>query len=327
MSAAADGGRVERSSNGRMAAGLVEAGDAPAAVPVQPWPAAPGRRGSGGLLLLVPGLGAVLAVLVLQTTSIAQAVVVAVPVGLVGLGLERLGRGGGVRGLRPLGVLVLLLALTGPALVASSPPGSVERVTLRSAVPPAAEDAVLHAAMGAGQLRLKAGGPGLLEADLRSSGRPVTAVATSGGSALVDLRSPAAQGLLARNRGSDWTAALTPSLPWRIELESGPVTADLDLSQVNLRALRVSGDAPSRVALRLGMPTARTQVDVHLAAGVLDVYVPAGAGLELHLSGAVLRNVGGLARDGGIWRAPGDHGRAYVLVAGVGVGAVRIHRG
>jgi hypothetical protein len=319
---------MEQSSYERTPLGLADSEDGPL-WPPEPRSAGGGRRrsGVGGMLLLVPGLAALLAVLVLQTTSIAQAVVVAVPVALVGLGLERLGRAAGIRGLRPVGVLVLLLALAGPAVMAARPPGPVERVTVRSAVPPEAQEAVMRAAMGAGQLRVRAGGPGLIEADLRSSGRPVTAVSTGGDAALVDLRAPSQQGLLARNRGSDWTTTLTSALPWRIELDAGAVTADLDLHQVNLRALRVSGGTPSRVAVRLGVPAGRTQVDIRLSAGVLDLYLPADAGLELELSGAVVRDLDGLQHVDRVWRTGSDPGRAYVIRADVGVGAVRVHRG
>ena len=323
---------MEQSSDGRWPLGLVDAEDGSAEPPLPGPSRGPGvtrrrrRSGLGGMLLLVPGLAALLAVLVLQATSIAQAVVVAVPVAVVGLGLERLGRATRVPGLRPVGVLVLLLALAGPAVMAASPPGPVDRVTVRSAVPPEAQEAVLRATMGAGQLRVRAGGPGLIEADLRSSGRPVTAVSSGGDAALVDLRAPSQQGLLARNRGSDWTTTLTPALPWRIELEAGAITADLDLHQVNLRALRVSGGTPSRVAVRLGVPAVRTQVDIRLSAGVLDLYLPAGAGLELELSGAVVRDLVDLKHAAGVWRTGGDPGRAYVIRADVGVGAVRVHR-
>jgi hypothetical protein len=317
---------VERGSHGLTTLGLADPSDGPSGPP--PLPARRRRRsGVGALLLLIPGLAALLTVLVLQTTSIAQAVVAAVPVALVGLGLERLGRATGVRGLRPIGVMVLLLAVAGPAVMAASPPGPVARVAVRSAVPPEAQEAVMRAALGAGQVRVRSGGPGLIEADLRSSGRPITAVSTSGGTALVDLRAPAQQGLLARNRGSDWTTTLTPALPWRIELDAGAVTADLDLEQVNVRALRVSAGTPSRVAVHLGVPAARTQLDLRLTAGLLDLYLPADAGLELELAGAAVRDLEGLRHVAGVWRSGGDPGRAYVVRADVGLGAVRVHRG
>ena len=147
---------------------------APVATPAQaPAVPAPGGPGSGrlGLVLLVTGLGGMLAVLALQATSVAQAVALAIPVALVGAGLERIGRRAAVAGLRPLGVL-LLLAVTGPVLVAATPPASMDRVTVGGAVPPGTTEGVLRVGMGSGQLQLGSGGPGLFEADLRSAGAP-----------------------------------------------------------------------------------------------------------------------------------------------------------
>jgi hypothetical protein len=322
---------TEERSNGRATLDIVgppaPPGGAPARPPATPARPARPRRGRLGVLLLGLGLAGMVTVLALQATSITQAVALAIPVVLVGAGLSRIGRTSGVAGLRSLGTLLILVALAGPLIVAATPPASMDRTTVGGAVPAKAAEGLLRASLGSGQVKLGAGGPGLFEADLRSSGRSSSGVTTSGSTVVVELRAPSQRGLLARNRGSDWTASVTPALPWRVELEGGAVTGDLDLRRLNVRSTRVDAGL-GRLALRLGPPNGRTAVDVHLTGGLLDLYLPRDAGLELTVEGPVVRDMGGrrLERTGGVWRTPGAApARAYVVRADLGTGVLRLH--
>jgi hypothetical protein len=300
-------------------------------VPAEPAEAAePARPPAGlwfGVALLGLGVAAVLAVLSFQVTSIVQAVFLATPVALLGFGLERVGRAVGAKQVRAIGLVTLVAAVAGPAGMAASPPVPLDRTTVRASVPPGATTALLRASMGSGQLRVGPGGPGLFQAELRSSGASQSGVSTSGRSmAVVDLRAPAQRGLLDRNRGSDWVAALTPALPWRLEVDAGAVTADLDLQRLNLDSAWIHA-GPSRLAVRFGPPATRTRIDIRLDTGVLDLYLPRNAGLELQLSGAVVRDLGGwtLRERGRALVTGGDPAMSYVISAHVGAGRVRLH--
>jgi hypothetical protein len=310
--------------------GPVTAGATPAVLPAV-RPADAGTRARRrplwpGLIPLVVGLVAILAVLGLLVTSVAQTVALAVPVALVGVGLGWLGRSLAVPALRGIGIATVAVALAGPVVMAASPPGSLARITARAAVPPGAAEGTLRATMGNGQLRVGPGGPGLFEAELLSSGRSQSGVTTNGSVAVVDLRAPAQRGLLARNRGSDWSVALATALPWRLELDADTVTGDLDLQRLNLHAARIDVGL-SRLALRFGAPAARTRVDVRLAGGLVDIYLPRTAALELELRGPVSTDFGGrdLRRSGHVWRSGGNPARAYVVAIDSGPGRVRVH--
>ncbi len=279
-----------------------------------------------GLFPLALGLMIILMALALQATSALQAAALAIPVFLLGLGLERIGHSLATRPVRAIGIFLLVLSIAGPGFIAASPSGSLDRTTVGAAVPPEAEEAVLRAGLGTGQLRIDPGGPGLFEAELRSSGRSQSSVSTTGQAAVVDLRAPAQQGLLDRNRGADWNVALTPALPWRVEVDAGGLTGDLNLERINVRSARIDA-GPSRMALRLGPPSGRTQIDLRMSAGIVDVYLPRDAALELELSGAVVRDFGGqpVQRNGQVWRTPGNPDRAYAIKADIGAGRLRFH--
>ncbi|HKE97933.1 MAG TPA: hypothetical protein VKG45_03235 [Actinomycetes bacterium] len=290
----------------------------PVARPRRPlWP---------GLVPLAAGLAIVLVVLGLLVTSVAQTVALAVPVALVGAGLGWIGRSLHAPALRGIGIATIAVALAGPVLMAASPPNPLTRITVRAAVPPGAAEGTLRATLGNGQLRVGSGGPGLFEAELLSSGRPQSGVTTNGSSAVVDLRAPAQRGLLARNRGSDWNVALSTALPWRLELDADSITGDLDLQRLNLHGARVDAGL-ARLALRLGAPAARTRVDVRLTGGLVDIYLPRNAGIELRLHGPVSADLGGrdLRRAGGVWRSGGDPARTYAILVDSGPGRVRLH--
>lgn len=304
------------------------------ATPVEPsGPGSPGPAPAArpsirlGMLLLTPGLSALLVALGLQITSLGEAVLIGVPVTLVGLGLERTGKHLHANAMRVLGVLVLVLGIATPVTLAATPPGPLDSVQVRESVPPAVSQGTFRAAMGNGRLHVGPDSPGLVDADLRSAGTPSVTTATRGGTAVVDLDAPSQRGLLARNRGSDWNAKLTAALPWEVQVDTGVATADLDLQQLNVTAAQVTTGA-ARVAVRLGQPAApATTVDVDMAGGTLDLYLPREAGVELRAGGLAVRDLGGrelTERDGALV-AEGTSGARHEIDASLGAGQIRLH--
>jgi len=291
----------------------------------------PNRPGSywTGLVALAIGLAVTVVALATRVTSIVQTVLLAVPLALVGLGLERVGRGVGRGSLRAVGALLLLVAMIGPVTLSLSSPEPAVEAQRSADVPAGATKALLRASLGGGELRIEPEAPGLYTADLRGPGQPSEQVTiTEAKEAVLDLRGPVRRGLLARNRGNNWSVRLTTGLPWRVEVDAGAVTADLDLRQLDLRGVSVESGV-SRLAVRLGQPVARIPVDLRISTGFIDVHLPRTAACEIRVDGFSNDNFRqeGLVREGGVWRT-GDAGRADRYVFNIrSTGArIRLHR-
>ena len=293
----------------------------------RPPPSRPGAYWTG-LVVLAAGLVVTVGALATRVTSIVQTVLLAVPLALVALGLERVGRGVGRGSLRAIGVVLLLVAVIGPVVLSLSSQDSSVIAQPSADVPAGATRALLRASVGGGQLRVEAEAPGLYRAELRGPGQPSDQVTTGDKEAVVDLRGPVRRGLLARNRGNDWTVGLTTQLPWSVEVDAGAVTADLDLRQIELRGVKVESGV-SRLALRLGQPDARTPIDLRVSTGLIDVFLPRAAACEVRVDGISVNNFRqeGLVEEGGAWRT-GDAAPAarYVVNVRTSGGRIRLHR-
>ncbi|HSO51479.1 MAG TPA: hypothetical protein VL330_01790, partial [Actinomycetes bacterium] len=73
-----------------------------------------------GLVVLAVGLAVTIATLATRVTSIVQTILLAVPLALIGIGLERVARGTGRGSLRSVGVLLLVVAVVGPLVLSLS---------------------------------------------------------------------------------------------------------------------------------------------------------------------------------------------------------------
>ncbi len=284
-----------------------------------------------GMVALAVGLAAIMATLAVHVTSVVQTVLLAIPLALVGAGLERLGKSVRRSSLRALGGLLVLVAVVAPVVLSLSAPGPAVNVAEGAPVPAGADQALLRVALGGGQLRVGPGATGLYDVQRRSPAPPAAGVSTSGSVAMVDLRVPGQHGLLARNRGSDWSARLSTSLPWRVEVEAGALTADLDLRDLDVRAVGVDAGI-SRLAVRLGQPVRQVPVDLQVSAGLVDLYVPRSADLEIRVDGLALNNFGAeaLSRPKGAtgWRTRSTAGPGrYLVTVRISAGRVRVHRG
>ena len=184
-----------------------------------------------GLVVLAAGLAVTVATLATRVTSIVQTILLAIPLALIGIGLERVGRGTGRGSLRAVGAVLLVVAVVGPLALSLSSPDPAVIVTSSQPVPSGAARAELRVSMGGGQLRVAPEAEGLYEAELRGPGRPSTQVTTADDLAVLDLRSPAQRGMLARNRGNDWRIQLNTSLDWQLDVSAGAITAALFIKE------------------------------------------------------------------------------------------------
>jgi hypothetical protein len=280
-----------------------------------------------GLVVLAVGLAVTVATLATRVTSIVQTILLAIPLAFIGIGLERVGRGTARGSLRAVGAVLVVVAVVGPLVLSLSSPDGAVIDSSSKPVPSGSARAELRVSMGGGQLRVAPEAAGLYEAELRSPGRPSTQVTTAGNLAVLDLRSPAQRGMLARNRGNDWRIRLNTSLAWQVDVSAGAVTADLDLQRLNLRAVTVQSGV-SRLAVRLGDPAAEVPVDLQLSTGLVDLYLPRSATVEARVEGLSVDNFGdaGLTRDADVWRAQGSGAGRYLVRVRTSAARVRIHR-
>jgi hypothetical protein len=217
--------------------------------------------------------------------------------------------------------------VVGPLALSLSSPEPAVIATASQPVPAGADRAELRASLGGGQLRIDPEAPGLYAADLRGPGRPSTQVTTAADLAVLDLRSPAQRGLLARNRGNDWRIQLNTSVTWRVDVSAGAVTADLNLRQLDLRGVTVQSGV-SRLAVRLGDPAAEVPVDLELSTGLVDLYLPRTATVEVRVEGLSIDNLRdqGLTRNGDAWRAEGTGTGRYLVRVRTSGARIRVHR-
>jgi hypothetical protein len=214
-------------------------------------------------------------------------------------------------------------------VLATTSPGPGVIVNPAGPVPAGVSQARLRATLGGGQVRVMSGAPGLYQAELRSPSAPSLQTATNGQLAVVDLRAPNQRGLIARNRGSDWTVRLSTALPWRLDLEGGALTTDLDLRQLDVREVHVDTGI-SRLAIRLGEPAATVPVNVQVTAGLVDLDLPRSVDCTVRVVGLALADVSGqgLVKQGDEWRTPNlPSPRRYDIVVRASAGArVRLRR-
>ena len=280
-----------------------------------------------GLVVLTIGLAVTVGTLATRVTSIVQTILLAVPLALIGLGLERVGRGTARGSLRTVGVLLLVVAIVGPLVLSLSTPEPAVTVTPSQPVPSGAAQGELRASMGGGQLQVDSGAAGLYTSDLRGPGEPSAQVTTANDLAVLDLRAPSQRGVLARNRGNDWRIRLNTSLDWQLDVSAGAVTADLDLRALDLRRLNFQSGV-SRLAVRLGDPAVEVPVDLQLSTGLVDLYLPRTATVELRIDGLSVNNFGsqGLTNNGGVWRAEGSGPGRYSVRVRTSGARIQVHR-
>ena len=190
------------------------------------------------------------------------------------------GAGAGRGSLRSVGVVLLVVAVVGPLVLSLSSPDPAVTATSGQPVPSGADRAELRASLGGGQLRIEPGAAGLCRPscaarpaqlagdDRRRPGRARPA-------------RPSQQGMLA-NRGNDWRIRLSTSMAWRLKRSPpGRHRRPRPARAEPARGQRPGGRVPP--GRRLGQPAAEVQVDLQLSTGLVDLYLPRTATVEVQV--------------------------------------------
>jgi hypothetical protein len=85
----------------------------------------------------------------------------------------------------------------------------------------------------------------------------------------------------------------------------------------------------SRLAVRLGDPAAEVPVDLQLSTGLVDLYLPRSATVEVRVEGLTIDNLRdqGFSRDADAWRAQGTGTGRYLVRVRTSAARIRLHRG
>jgi hypothetical protein len=89
------------------------------------------------------------------------------------------------------------------------------------------------------------------------------------------------------DRNYKWDLNLSPELDWDLDMQTGAMKGEADLSGLRLRKLEIKMGAGD-LDLTLGNPTDNTQVTVHSGASDIKITVPEGAAVKVKMSGALV---------------------------------------
>ncbi len=212
------------------------------------------------------------------------------PIFLILLGLGLLWRGTIPRGIAVL--LILLFVGTTVALFLVDPRFSpVQKAETHLQI-----DFATYPELSAGKLNLKYGAGELTFgttteywAEARFRGLPaVTGVAEKNRKLHLDLKPEVDTGWPWRTVRPRpvWEVKLSPQLPWEIELKTGAVKGDLNLTGIPLRQLDLKLGAGA-MTLKLGGNGQQALVKIKAGASSLRIVAPTNTGLSVKLDGAV----------------------------------------
>lgn len=270
-----------------------------------------GRLFTGGLLLLVGvllllnSIGVIGWGLWLNLLSLW-------PLILVALGLRLIFRKGPLAILAPL-VLVFMVVWAFAMPTEYAPLSEVS--TFRHTLDPTVREATLVVGTGAVDLRVRASDAAssdLFSVSERWFGKPtvwryelINFRAVVRGTRKLDtiIGFP----FTMRGSANRTEVALHPSVPWRIEVNSGAASVNLDLADVEVRELEI-GSGASSIDVVLGDKADRAIVDIEAGFVSVDLTVPRGVGVrvdkESALSGDNLKAMG-FSKQHGMWFSPG----------------------
>jgi hypothetical protein len=85
----------------------------------------------------------------------------------------------------------------------------------------------------------------------------------------------------------------------------------------------------SRLAIRLGDPAAEVPVDLQLSTGLVDLYLPRSATVEVRVDGLSFDNFRDqdFTRDADAWRAQGSGAGRFLVQVRATAARIRVHRG
>jgi hypothetical protein len=177
-------------------------------------------------------------------------------------------------------------------------------------------------------------GAGRLEVGRGTEGRLVEGTFDGGvlvrehGAGRVELEADAAQIWPWMGQRLHWRVGLAPDLPLRLKLEGGAARSELDLSELDVRSLKVSTGA-SDTRITLPRASERCQVKVEAGAAQVAIQVPDGVAARITSSmalGSTNVDERRFPRSGDAWISSDYESaaaRAEIEISG-GVGSVRV---
>ncbi|QSX08320.1 hypothetical protein J0B03_11100 [Alkalibacter rhizosphaerae] len=123
---------------------------------------------------------------------------------------------------------------------------------------------------------------------------------------------------------------INEDIPWSIDMESGAVDAELDLSHVSLTKMDLALGA-GKMSVRLGDSLEHSVFNMKSGVSQVDIYIPESAALVIHMNGALnSTNIDGLnlAKEGNTYTSTNhlDGANTIELNLEVGLGEVQFHR-
>lgn len=124
---------------------------------------------------------------------------------------------------------------------------------------------------------------------------------------------------------------LNDGIPWTIDMESGAIDADLDLSSIALQQMDLSLGA-GKMSIRLGDKQEQTVLNVESGVSQLEIYIPQNTALTIRMDGALnSTNIDslGLIKNDNTYTSPTtgtENGKSVELNLTVGLGEVLFHR-
>jgi len=207
----------------------------------------------------------------------------------------------------------------------------------RTVTVPLEEAGVLDASirMGAGELRLEAGGSDALEADFEyrpKSLRPEVAYEVVSGTPAVgrlDVEQPDQSGFLFSGASNRWTLGLARDVPLDLEVDLGAGEGDLLLGGLGLRTLRMTMGAGDVTADFSGAWDHDVTADLKAGVGQVTLRLPADVGVrvESHKSGiGDFIADAGFTEDNGVFvnRAYGETTATIEISVQRGIGEVKL---
>jgi hypothetical protein len=234
------------------------------------------------------------------------------PLLLVALGLRLIFRRGPLAILSPL--VLVLMVVWAIAMPAQYVPGS-ETSTFRQTLDPTVREATLVIGTGAVDLRVRASdmtSGDLFSASERWFGRPTVwryELINYRAVVRATRRFDTIVGIPFTTKGMTNRSeiALHPSVPWRIEVNSGASNVDLDLAGIEVRELEI-GSGASNIDIVLGDRAERVVVEIEAGFASVDLTVPRGVGVrvdkESALSGDNLSAMG-FSKQNDMWFSRG----------------------
>jgi hypothetical protein len=302
------------------------------------------KRVFDGLSLIA--IGAVL--LACSTGYLSWAVWISVfslwPVLLVGAGIDLIGKSMEQEWLRALSSVLFICALLFGAFVMPagtwglpwSVGGAGEAFAQHEAAPSSVTDGVARIEAGATRLTLKGGSDLVSISGVAPAGaRPTFAFTTSGSTVDVSVSQPRETVVwvgTAPRRRLDVT--LDRALRWdTLDVNTGATQGDIDLSDLDVRALRLNGGA-SDTRITFGDKGRGASADISVGAANVTLRVPRSASVRIELTGALTSASmpADFTRESGIgfigdtvWTAEGSGSPITINVRG-GVASISVQR-